>query len=46
MRTSFKEAGVVKNLFRLLDYDSEPIRLGVIRALERLSVRKFKLRVF
>ncbi|MFS7992489.1 hypothetical protein Hanom_Chr12g01082801 [Helianthus anomalus] len=28
MRTSFKEAGVVKNLFRLLDYDNEPIRLG------------------
>ncbi|KAI3816582.1 hypothetical protein L1987_16284 [Smallanthus sonchifolius] len=38
MRTSFKEAGAVKNLVRLIDYNSEPVRLGVIRALERLSV--------
>ncbi|KAJ0865847.1 putative armadillo-like helical protein [Helianthus annuus] len=38
MRTSFKEAGAVKNLVRLLDYDSVPVRLGVVRALERLSV--------
>ncbi|KAK9060063.1 hypothetical protein SSX86_020767 [Deinandra increscens subsp. villosa] len=38
MRTSFKEAGAVKNLVRLLDYNSEPVRSGVIHALERLSV--------
>ncbi|XP_071686310.1 uncharacterized protein [Rutidosis leptorrhynchoides] len=38
MRTSFKEAGAVKNLVRLIDHQSESVRLGVIRALERLSV--------
>lgn len=39
MRTSFKEAGAVKNLFRLIDHQSEPVKVAVIRALERLSVR-------
>lgn len=39
MRTSFKEAGAVKNLVRLIDHQSQSVRFGVIRALERLSVR-------
>nr|XP_043627733.1 uncharacterized protein LOC122599300 [Erigeron canadensis] len=38
MRTSFKEAGAVKNLVRLIDHPSVSVRVGVIRALERLSV--------
>ncbi|XP_024991087.1 uncharacterized protein LOC112525269 isoform X2 [Cynara cardunculus var. scolymus] len=38
MRTSFKEAGAVKNLVRLIDHHSESVRLAAIRALERLSV--------
>lgn len=38
MRTSFKEAGAVKNLVRLIDHQSEPVKFAVIRALERLSV--------
>ncbi|KVI05452.1 Armadillo [Cynara cardunculus var. scolymus] len=42
MRTSFKEAGAVKNLVRLIDHHSESVRLAAIRALERLSVRSLK----
>lgn len=38
MRTSFKEAGAVKNLVRLIDHHSESVRIAAIRALERLSV--------
>lgn len=38
MRTSYKEAGAVKNLVRLIGHQSESVRSGVIRALERLSV--------
>ncbi|KAI3733830.1 hypothetical protein L6452_13287 [Arctium lappa] len=38
MRTSFKEAGAVKNLVRLIDHHSESVRLAAIHALERLSV--------
>ncbi|XP_076902984.1 uncharacterized protein LOC143557907 [Bidens hawaiensis] len=38
MRTSFKEAGAVKNLVRLIDCNNESVKLGVVRALERLSV--------
>ncbi|KAK3016923.1 hypothetical protein RJ639_006912 [Escallonia herrerae] len=37
MRVSFKEAGAVKHLSRLLHHPSDAVRLGVIRALERLS---------
>lgn len=39
MRTSFKEAGAVKLLIQLIDHQSSTVRLAVIRALERLSVR-------
>ncbi|PWA45330.1 ARM repeat superfamily protein [Artemisia annua] len=38
MRTSFKEAGAVKNLVRLIDHQSEPVKVAVICALERLSI--------
>ncbi|XVE74678.1 hypothetical protein DITRI_Ditri12bG0036400 [Diplodiscus trichospermus] len=38
MRTSFKEAGAVKHLIRLLDHNSGAIRSSVTNALERLSV--------
>uniref|UniRef100_A0A5B7BN26 Uncharacterized protein n=1 Tax=Davidia involucrata TaxID=16924 RepID=A0A5B7BN26_DAVIN len=38
MRVSFKEAGAVKHLVRLLDHHSNAVRLAAIRALERLSV--------
>ncbi|KAK3020030.1 hypothetical protein RJ639_003280 [Escallonia herrerae] len=37
MRVSFKEAGAVKHLSRLLHHPSDAVRLGVIHALERLS---------
>ncbi|KAF2308375.1 hypothetical protein GH714_006542 [Hevea brasiliensis] len=37
MRNSFKEAGAIKHLVRLLDHKSNAIRLAVIGALERLS---------
>lgn len=39
MRTSFKEAGAVKLLIQLIDHQNSTVRLAVIRALERLSVR-------
>ncbi|KAJ9554230.1 hypothetical protein OSB04_018275 [Centaurea solstitialis] len=38
MRTSFKEAGAVKNLVRLINHPGESVRLATVRALERLSV--------
>ncbi|MBA0823698.1 hypothetical protein Goarm_020413 [Gossypium armourianum] len=38
MRTSFKEAGAIKHLVRLLDHNSFAVRSAVIHALERLSV--------
>ncbi|GFS32997.1 ARM repeat superfamily protein [Actinidia rufa] len=38
MRVSFKEAGAVKHLVRLLGHRSDAVRLAVIHALERLSV--------
>lgn len=39
MRVSFKEAGAIKHLCQLLQHPNETVRLPVIRALERLSVR-------
>ncbi|KAA8532551.1 hypothetical protein F0562_032633 [Nyssa sinensis] len=41
MRVSFKEAGAVKHLVRLLDHHSDAVRLAAIRALERLSVSNY-----
>ncbi|KAL7000928.1 hypothetical protein U1Q18_002081 [Sarracenia purpurea var. burkii] len=41
MRISFKEAGAVKHLVRLLYHPSDAVRSAVIHALERLSVRLF-----
>ncbi|XVF43600.1 hypothetical protein PTKIN_Ptkin02bG0052600 [Pterospermum kingtungense] len=38
MRTSFKEAGAIKHLIRLLDHNSGAVRSAVTYALERLSV--------
>lgn len=39
MRLSFKEAGAIKHLSQLLSHPNETVRLPVIRALERLSIR-------
>lgn len=39
MRIAFKEAGAVKHLVQLLDFNNQAVKLSVIRALERLSVR-------
>lgn len=38
MRISFKEAGAVKHLVRLLDHNNDSVRFAVTCALERLSV--------
>ncbi|CAH1424973.1 unnamed protein product [Lactuca virosa] len=38
MRSSFMEAGAVKNLIRIIDHESESVRSSVVRALERLSI--------
>ncbi|KAL0380873.1 UNVERIFIED_CONTAM: Junction plakoglobin [Sesamum angustifolium] len=38
MRTSFKEAGAIKHLVQLINHPSDVVRLGVIRALDRLSI--------
>ncbi|KAK8567545.1 hypothetical protein V6N13_105506 [Hibiscus sabdariffa] len=38
MRISFKEAGAIKHLIRLLDHNSYAVRSAVTHALERLSV--------
>ncbi|KAL0424626.1 UNVERIFIED_CONTAM: Junction plakoglobin [Sesamum radiatum] len=38
MRTSFKEAGAIKHLVQLINHPSDAVRLGVIRALDRLSI--------
>ncbi|KAJ8770091.1 hypothetical protein K2173_010136 [Erythroxylum novogranatense] len=38
MRNSFKEAGAVSHLVRLLDHHNDSIKLSVIVALERLSM--------
>lgn len=39
MRVSFKEAGAVNHLVRLIDHHSDNVRFSVIHALERLSMR-------
>ena len=39
MRISFKEAGAMKHLVRLLDHNNDSVRFAVTCALERLSVR-------
>lgn len=39
MRIAFKEAGVIKHLIRLLDTNDHAVKLAVIGALEKLSVR-------
>lgn len=38
-RIAFKEAGAVKHLVRLSEYNNHAVKLSAIRALERLSVR-------
>ncbi|KAM7484670.1 hypothetical protein LguiA_000679 [Lonicera macranthoides] len=38
MRVSFKEAGAVNHLVRLIDHNNDNARFSVIRALERLSM--------
>ncbi|KAK4409714.1 Junction plakoglobin [Sesamum angolense] len=38
MRTSFKEAGAIRHLVQLINHPSDAVRLGVIRALDRLSI--------
>ncbi|ESW25276.1 hypothetical protein PHAVU_003G022200 [Phaseolus vulgaris] len=38
MRIAFREAGVIKNLIRLLNCDDDAVQLAVTQALERLSV--------
>ncbi|CAI9296898.1 unnamed protein product [Lactuca saligna] len=38
MRSSFMEAGAVKNLIRIIDHESESVRSSVVHALERLSI--------
>ncbi|KAL4574384.1 hypothetical protein LXL04_021213 [Taraxacum kok-saghyz] len=38
MRSSFMEAGAVRNLIRIIDRESESVRFSAVRALERLSV--------
>lgn len=39
MRISFKEAGAVKHLVRLLGHNNEAVRVAVANAVEKLSVR-------
>ena len=39
IRLSFKEAGAINHLSQLLNHPNETVRLPVIRALERLSIR-------
>lgn len=39
MRVSFKEAGAIKHLVQLINHPSDTVRLTVIRALDRLSIR-------
>lgn len=39
MRISFREAGAIKHLVQLINHPSDNIRLAVIRALDRLSIR-------
>lgn len=46
MRISFKEAGAVKHLIRLLDHHNDSVRLAATCALERLSVRQFPFLFF
>ena len=43
IRVAFREAGAVKHLIRLLEYNNQGFKLPVIRALERLSVRYFMI---
>ncbi|XP_060213564.1 uncharacterized protein LOC132640812 isoform X1 [Lycium barbarum] len=38
MRVSFKEAGAINPLVRLINHPSDTVKLAVIRALERLSI--------
>ncbi|KAJ8548416.1 hypothetical protein K7X08_032519 [Anisodus acutangulus] len=38
MRVSFKEAGAINHLVRLINHPSDTVKLAVIRALERLSI--------
>ncbi|KAL5763221.1 hypothetical protein ACOSP7_019485 [Xanthoceras sorbifolium] len=38
MRLSFKEAGAIKHLVRLLDHNSDAVRLAATGALERLAI--------
>lgn len=39
MRVSYREAGAIKHLVWLINHPSDNIRLAVIRALDRLSIR-------
>lgn len=39
MQVSFKEAGAINPLVRLINHPSDTVKLAVIRALERLSIR-------
>lgn len=39
MRVSFREAGAIKHLVQLINHPSDNIRLAVIQALDRLSIR-------
>lgn len=41
MRVSFKEAGAIEHLVRLLDHSNDAVILHVTRALERLSIRYY-----
>ncbi|XP_043695121.1 uncharacterized protein LOC122645816 [Telopea speciosissima] len=45
MRISFKEAGAIKHLVRLIDHNSESVRLAATHALERLSISNDLCRV-
>ncbi|CAN6445752.1 unnamed protein product [Victoria cruziana] len=38
MRVLFREAGALKNIVRLLEYDAEAVRLAAVHALEKLSI--------
>ena len=46
MQISFKEAGAVKHLVRLLHHNNDSVRLAATCALERLSVRQFPFPFF
>ena len=39
MRVSFREAGAIKHLVQLINHPRDDVRMAVIRALDRLSIR-------